>query len=90
MCGICGFYSKKRETVDNLKQMNDTLTHRGPDDQGAELYELAEDYTVGLAHRRLAVVDLSMLAHQPMRSINGDISVVFNGEIYNSNFAHRF
>lgn len=83
MCGICGFYSKKRETVDNLKQMNDTLTHRGPDDQGAELYELAEDYTVGLAHRRLAVVDLSMLAHQPMRSINGDISVVFNGEIYN-------
>ena len=83
MCGICGFYSKRKESLDNLVQMNNTLIHRGPDDHGEELYDIQNGYCVGMAHRRLSIVDLSMLAHQPMSSCNKDISIVFNGEIYN-------
>lgn len=83
MCGICGFYSKRKETMENLIQMNNTLIHRGPDDHGEEICEIHNGYSVGLAHRRLAIVDLSLLAHQPMHSPDQSISIVFNGEIYN-------
>lgn len=83
MCGICGFYSKRRETLDNLIEMNHEMRHRGSDDQGAEIYELSQSYSAGLAHCRLAIVDLSELGHQPMHSVDKKISVIFNGEIYN-------
>lgn len=83
MCGICGFITRKKTNLDVLKQINDTMIHRGPDDSGAEIYSLLNEYTLGMAHRRLAIVDLSQLGHQPMHSDNGRISVVFNGEIYN-------
>ncbi len=63
--------------------MNDTMYHRGPDDAGVEIYEGAGDYFVGFAQRRLAILDLSPLGHQPMHSSDGRVSVVFNGEIYN-------
>ena len=83
MCGICGFVSKERITTEQLKNMNDTMYHRGPDDSGAEVYEASTGYTVGLAQRRLSILDLSPLGHQPMHSKDKRISVVFNGEIYN-------
>ncbi len=83
MCGICGYVSKKRITEESLRIMNDTMYHRGPDDAGVEIYEGMNDYFVGFAQRRLAILDLSPLGHQPMHSPNGRISVVFNGEIYN-------
>ena len=83
MCGICGFVSKNRITIEQLKNMNDTMYHRGPDDAGEEIYEASEGYTVGLAQRRLSILDLSPLGHQPMHSKDKRISVVFNGEIYN-------
>lgn len=83
MCGICGYVSKKRITTDELRIMNDTMYHRGPDDSGVEIFEGTDDYCIGLAQRRLAILDLSPLGHQPMHSENGRISVVFNGEIYN-------
>ena len=83
MCGICGYVSKKRITTDELRVMNDTMYHRGPDDCGVELFEAADGYTVGFAQRRLAILDLSPLGHQPMHSADGRVSVVFNGEIYN-------
>ncbi len=83
MCGISGFYSRQRITTDTLKLMNDTMIHRGPDDSGVEIYEAAHGYTVGLAQRRLSILDLSVLGHQPMHSADGRISVVYNGEIYN-------
>lgn len=83
MCGICGYVSKKRITEEQLKIMNDTMYHRGPDDAGVEIYAGANDYFVGFAQRRLAILDLSPLGHQPMHSENGRISLVFNGEIYN-------
>ena len=82
MCGICGFYSKRKETLDNLIKMNNTMAHRGPDDHGEEIFNFGE-YSIGLAQRRLSILDLSELGHQPMHSINKRVSIVFNGEIYN-------
>ena len=83
MCGICGFVSKQNITREQLKIMNDTMIHRGPDDSGEEIYPIRNGYQVGLAQRRLSIMDLSPLGHQPMHSTNGRISVVYNGEIYN-------
>ncbi len=83
MCGICGFVSKNRITLDDLKKMNDTMYHRGPDDSGEEIYAMKNGYSVGLAQRRLSILDLSPLGHQPMHSGNGRVSIVYNGEIYN-------
>lgn len=83
MCGICGFISKKQISYDELEIMNDLMYRRGPNDSGVEVYELHDGYSVGLAHRRLSIMDLSKLGHQPMHSVNKRVSVVFNGEIYN-------
>lgn len=83
MCGICGFVSKNKITTDMLKSMNDTMYHRGPDDSGEEIYAAAGGFGVGFAHRRLSILDLSSLGHQPMHSADGRLSIVFNGEIYN-------
>lgn len=84
MCGICGFYSKKNESINNLINMNETMIHRGPNDHGEEMYSVNNsDYVVGLAQRRLSIMDLSTNGHQPMHSANHRISVVYNGEIYN-------
>ena len=65
------------------------MLHRGPDDSGVEIYEGREGYAIGFAQRRLSILDLSPLGHQPMHSrpeagaTTPRISVVFNGEIYN-------
>lgn len=83
MCGICGFVSKRDINLTQLKAMNDTMYHRGPNDSGEEIYELRNGYQAGFAQRRLSILDLSMLGHQPMHSENRRISVVYNGEIYN-------
>ena len=82
MCGIAGFISTSA-LVDQeglARRMADSLIHRGPDDAGAWI-----DASVGvaLAHRRLAILDLSQAGHQPMVSDGGRYVVVFNGEIYN-------
>lgn len=82
MCGICGFISKKKVSVSILDRMNNTLCHRGPDDSGSNIFSY-EDYQVGLAHRRLSIIDLSKKGHQPMFSNDRKAVVVFNGEIYN-------
>ena len=83
MCGICGFVSKQDISVQRLKDMNDTMYHRGPDDSGEEIYDMPDGYHVGLAQRRLSILDLSASGHQPMHSNDKQISIVFNGEIYN-------
>lgn len=50
MCGICGFYSKNKETLDNLIKMNNTMIHRGPNDHGEEIYSVQNsEYGIGLA-----------------------------------------
>ena len=83
MCGICGYVSKKNITLEQLKAMNDTMYHRGPDDSGEEIYEVRDGWQVGFAQRRLSILDLSALGHQPMHSSDKRVSVVYNGEIYN-------
>lgn len=83
MCGICGTIRKREITLEQLRGMNDTMYHRGPDDSGQEFYEMKGGYQVGFAQRRLAIMDLSALGHQPMHSPDERISVVYNGEIYN-------
>ena len=83
MCGICGYISGKALKLDELKNMNDTMYHRGPNDSGEELFDAGNDYQLGLAQRRLSILDLSMLGHQPMHSCNDRLIIVYNGEIYN-------
>jgi asparagine synthase (glutamine-hydrolysing) len=81
MCGISGFIDfKNNSNIDILKMMNDSLFHRGPDDNGELVLEY-EYFNIGLAHRRLSVLDLTSLGHQPMNYNN--FIIVYNGEIYN-------
>lgn len=84
MCGICGFISKREIPTKRLVEMNNTMHHRGPDDSGVIIMK-NDAYSIGLAHRRLSILDLSEAGHQPMSSKDGLITVVFNGEIYNYN-----
>ena len=83
MCGICGFYSKQNISLEQLTEMNNTLYHRGPDDSGVEIYQGKDGYNIGLAQRRLSILDLSPLGHQPMHSADKRLSIAYNGEIYN-------
>ncbi len=79
MCGICGFYSHSQfSSQDELKNMANSLNHRGPDADG-----FLCNQTVGLAHKRLSILDLSEHANQPMESHSKRYTIVFNGEIYN-------
>jgi asparagine synthase (glutamine-hydrolysing) len=66
--------------------MSAAIAHRGPDDFG---YWVDDEVRVGLAHRRLSVVDLSSAGHQPMISTGGHLVLVFNGEIYNHHELRR-
>jgi asparagine synthase (glutamine-hydrolysing) len=80
MCGIVGYAGRAMIDGEQLARMRDTMTHRGPDDSGLWI---SSDQTVGLAQRRLAIIDLSPAGHQPMVDRSGDLHVSFNGEIYN-------
>lgn len=78
MCGISGFSGNFNPKI--LGSMNICLAHRGPDDAG--VFWSQQD-NIGLAHRRLSIIDLSVLGHQPMWDSTNSFAVVFNGEIYN-------
>lgn len=82
MCGFVGFLSENASQFsDNvLINMAQAIKSRGPDDYG---YFHNNQFGLGLAHRRLAIVDLSSAGHQPMLSSAGRYLIVFNGEIYN-------
>jgi asparagine synthase (glutamine-hydrolysing) len=84
MCGIVGVLGLegRREVVreDVLTAMRDTLTHRGPDDAGLWI---EKEGRVGFGHRRLAIIEPTASAHQPMATVDGRYRLVFNGEIYN-------
>lgn len=81
MCGITGkiSFSSKNISDQEIETMNDAIKHRGPDDGGSYI---SPDGKVGLGHRRLSIIDLSPLGHQPMRYMDR-YEIVFNGEIYN-------
>jgi asparagine synthase (glutamine-hydrolysing) len=79
MCGIAGILSTTAPvSPDEIEAMTSAMAHRGPDDAGAWVRGQA-----GLGHRRLSILDLSPLGHQPMWSADGRRVIVFNGEIYN-------
>ncbi len=83
MCGIAGYLDTRSSESDwttNLTHMAGAIHHRGPDDGGIWFDAAAG---IGLANRRLAVVDLSPLGRQPMTSTSGRFVITFNGEIYN-------
>lgn len=79
MCGIAGIFDRRgqRPSAEVLTAMRDVMRERGPDDAG-----LVTAPGIGLAHRRLAIVDLSAAGHQPMANEDETVWVVFNGEIY--------
>ncbi len=82
MCGIIGVVAENASSIysNNLITMRDSMRHRGPDDAGVWW---SEDGKVGLAQRRLAIIDLSPSGHQPMTDATGQLWITFNGEIYN-------
>lgn len=83
MCGITGIYAYSgRERIDSdvLERMRDTMQHRGPDGGGAWY---SPQCHVGLAHRRLSIIDLTQVADQPMPNEDDSVWVTYNGEIYN-------
>jgi asparagine synthase (glutamine-hydrolysing) len=81
MCGIIGVASRTPVRQRGwLAAGRDSMQHRGPDDRG-EWW--SEDGRVGFGHRRLSILDLSAAGHQPMTDANGELHIVFNGEIYN-------
>jgi asparagine synthase (glutamine-hydrolysing) len=83
MCGLAGFYSPSglaSEAPALATAMASAIAHRGPDDAGVWV---DRDAGIALAHRRLAVLDLSPAGHQPMVSADGRFVIIFNGEIYN-------
>jgi asparagine synthase (glutamine-hydrolysing) len=81
MCGITGFVNfgghNRDDAASRVKQMADTLSHRGPDEEGYFVDDCA-----ALGHRRLSIIDLSS-GQQPMGAAGGRVQLVFNGEIYN-------
>ena len=83
MCGIAGLISLSENEIPeldrDLRLMSNLLSHRGPDGFG---YWKNANKNVGLAHRRLAIIDLAETAGQPMRGENGTV-ITYNGEVYN-------
>ena len=85
MCGIAGLIVSQNsiDTTTVLQKMADAVEHRGPDDEGFfETRSQCGQYSIGLAHRRLSIIDLDS-GHQPLSNHNKSIHIVFNGEIYN-------
>jgi len=78
MCGIAGFLGRFNASL--LDAMNHAIHHRGPDDAGTLF--IAEK-GLGFCHRRLSIIDLSPMGHQPMWDVSKTVVIVFNGEIYN-------
>ncbi|MCY7420379.1 MAG: asparagine synthase (glutamine-hydrolyzing) [Chitinophagaceae bacterium] len=81
MCRIAGIYSRtSTRLLDDVIIMRDSMQRGGPDDKG--IY-VDKEFPLVLAHRRLALIDLSPAGHQPMADNNDQLQIIFNGEIYN-------
>ncbi len=81
MCGIAGIVGLSPDLhppAPWLAAMNRAMAHRGPDDEG-----IFQDRNCGFAHRRLSIVDLSPTGKQPMTSLDGRVTITYNGELYN-------
>jgi len=83
MCGFTGYVAQKNHTnSEKLKASLQSIAHRGPDDEGVELFDL-NDYELCLAHKRLSIIDLSANGHQPFIDLTGQYVIIYNGEVYN-------
>lgn len=86
MCGIAGIFCFEKNDYNTneygklVKRMTDRIAHRGPDGEG---HLILDNGRVFLGHRRLAIIDLSDAARQPMQSLDGRYIIVYNGELYN-------
>jgi len=80
MCGIVGAVDPKGIDQPLLLKMRDSMVYRGPDDSGIWV---SLDRTIGLAHRRLSIIDLTEAGRQPMSDPEEKVWLIFNGEIYN-------
>ncbi len=85
MCGITGFWDTRQDRghedlVVTTRRMATSLRHRGPEDEGVWVDPACG---IALGHRRLSIIDLSPMGHQPMHSSCGRYVITFNGEIYN-------
>jgi len=80
MCGITGIFNLSHQpvSIDFLHKMANAISHRGPDGEG-----FYTEGCVGLAHRRLAIIDLSVNGHQPMATLDKRYIITYNGEVYN-------
>lgn len=84
MCGIAGFVDCEGKVgPEALAAANCALAHRGPDDAGLQIIATAAGGSVGLANRRLAIIDLSLAGHQPMQDSATGSWIVYNGEVFN-------
>lgn len=84
MCGLAGFFTSRSWREEHLARavtaMTDRIVHRGPDDAG---HWVDEQAGVAIGFRRLAIIDVSPLGHQPMEAVSGRYVIAFNGEVYN-------
>ena len=80
MCGIAGYVGRLQRGLG--LQMADLLRHRGPDDGGEAVFEAPDGASAVLSHRRLSIIDIPG-GHQPQTSEDGQVNLIFNGEIYN-------
>ncbi len=80
MCGITGVFNidGKPVSISVVKKMTDIIKHRGPDGEGFWVNSF-----IGFGHRRLAIIDLSPLGHQPMQNDGGSLVITYSGEVYN-------
>jgi asparagine synthase (glutamine-hydrolysing) len=81
MCGIAGKYNFRTQepvSAELIRAMTEKIAYRGPDDSG-----VYTEGPIGLGHRRLSIIDLSTLGHQPMSSDDGKLWITYNGEVYN-------
>jgi asparagine synthase (glutamine-hydrolysing) len=83
MCGIAGIIANAPDIEQRLRRMSEAIAHRGPDDQGCQMWPARDSIQTGFAHRRLSIIDLSAAGRQPMTTSDGRYSIVYNGEIYN-------
>ena len=87
MCGLCGVIGPARAAApEAVETMARTLAHRGPDDAGTHVERWSTpngEQALALGHRRLAILDLSPLGHQPMATSDGTLVIAYNGEVYN-------
>src|SRR5260370_37992621 len=86
MCGIFGIVARNARIPEGvLERGTQSLAHRGPDDSGTVLLHdsVPDPVEIGLGNRRLAILDLSPLAHQPMHDTESGNLIGYNGEIYN-------